>query len=612
MSLSPPSVGARRSLVLLAFASVFASLPAAFGALPPVPVPPENPITESKRVLGKVLFWDEQLSTSNVVSCGTCHTPGAGGADARIANHPGFDGVLGNADDVRGSAGIIRSDADDNFIRDLTFALRPQVTNRAANPMINAAYFTTLFWDGRATSQFIDLETGNIAIVSGGALESQAVNPPLSSIEMGHDQIDWASLNTKLARVRPLALATNHPSDVATALASKPDYPELFRRAFGDDRITSARIAFALATYQRTLISNQAPFDNFRAGVPNAMTPQQVQGFNAFVASNCAACHAVNNDLFTDNTFRNIGLRPNQEDLGRQIVTGNAADRGRFKVPSLRNVGLKRTFMHNGQFTTLPQVIGFYAAAAGVQPRPDNRDPAMNAVAVPPPAANVIQDFLVNGLTDPRVRNQTFPFDRPTLFTDRAADATTIIANTAAAGTGGIAPAIIAQSPSMIGNLEYRLGVETPGNLVGGSAYLAISATPPVAGRITPTEILGPFPITGTTTNGVATAHWPIRIGDRSDGDVRYAQWLIADAGAPNGEARSAAAQIRFFCGSMGCQTVCTADFDRNGTRNADDIFSFLDAWFSLSASADVNHSDQVTADDIFAFLDAWFAGCNS
>ena len=76
-------------------------------ALPPVPVPPENPITESKRVLGKILFFEEQISTSNVVSCATCHVPASGGADPRVAAHPGLDGIVGTPDDIQGSPGVV-------------------------------------------------------------------------------------------------------------------------------------------------------------------------------------------------------------------------------------------------------------------------------------------------------------------------------------------------------------------------------------------------------------------------------------------------------------------------------------------------------------------------
>ena len=144
--------------------------------------------------------------------------------------------------------------------------------------------------------------------------------------------------------------------------------------------------------------------------------------------------------------------------------------------------------------------------------------------------------------------------------------------------------------------------------MVGFSATLAISSNAPVDGRITPEEMLPPVTIKGSLAlGGVATAKWPLRADRHTNGQVVYVQWMINDALAPNGEARSEVARIRFFCGSQGCPVVCPADFDGNSSINADDIFAFLDAWFSNAAAADVNGTDGVTADDIFAFLDLWF-----
>ena len=81
------------------------------GPLAPPPVPSENPITEAKRVLGKILFWDEQLSSDDSVACGSCHRPAEGGSDPRIAIHPGVDGLTPSPDDTLGSPGVARVDA---------------------------------------------------------------------------------------------------------------------------------------------------------------------------------------------------------------------------------------------------------------------------------------------------------------------------------------------------------------------------------------------------------------------------------------------------------------------------------------------------------------------
>ena len=104
----------------------------ALGELPPVPVPPENPITEEKRVLGKILFWDEQLSSDDTVACGTCHIPASAGADPRPATNPGFDGIFDTDDDIIGSFGVVRRNALNEPVDDPLFGFEPQVTGRAA------------------------------------------------------------------------------------------------------------------------------------------------------------------------------------------------------------------------------------------------------------------------------------------------------------------------------------------------------------------------------------------------------------------------------------------------------------------------------------------------
>lgn len=600
-------------------AVVLASLGSAAADLPPVPQPAENPITESKRVLGKILFFDEQLSASNTVACATCHSNARGGADPRVARNPGPDLILNTPDDKLASPGVIRSDGQRNYIRDAIFALAPQITDRAANSPINAAYSPELFWDGRARGQFIDPETGQVAIAAGGALESQCVNPPVSSVEMAHDGMDWPAVTAKLARVRPLDLATDLPPDVAAALAGRPGYPELFRRAFGDPQISARRIAFAIATYERTLIANDTPWDRSQAGLPGGLTPGQQAGLQTFT-QNCAVCHTP--PLFGGNPaqpnllFRNIGLRPIAEDPGRQLVTNNPADRGKFKVPSLRNVGLHTRFMHNGQFATVPDVVRFYARAPGApQQFPDNRDPAMNAIQFPPQAEPALVDFLVNGLRDARVANQAFPFDRPTLFTNRPADQATIIGG-GVAGSGSIIPRIIVQDPPMIGNLDYRVGLD--GALGGASASLALSTLPPVNGRITPKRIVGQAGAGGAGAGqGLATLHWPLAAGEVSPGQVVFLQWIIEDPAAPGGQALSAVARVPVFCGSGGCPAPCGyANCDGSTlppVLNVNDFVCFQTRYAAGDAAANCDGSTAapvLNVNDFLCFLNLYAAGC--
>jgi len=218
-------------------------------------------------------------------------------------------------------------------------------------------------------------------------------------------------VRAKLAVSHPLEDATDLPADLRSALLGGATYPDLFTAAFGDPTITAERIAFAIATYERTLVANKTPWDKFIAGSPDALTPSQVQGWNFFRNSLCAFCHAP--PAFTNHTFHNIGVRPPDEDLGRQNVTGNESHRGRFKTPTLRNAALKPTFMHNGRLGTLTDAVLWYREV-----NPDRSDDFLDVtlpVIVPPEQLGSLMDFLVHGLTDPRVAAETFPFDRPTL-----------------------------------------------------------------------------------------------------------------------------------------------------------------------------------------------------
>jgi len=398
-------------LVLVVFFPAAAQIPPPPPPLPAPPVPPENPITEAKRLLGKVLFWDEQLSSDGTVACGTCHRALAGGSDARVAIHPGPDNLAPSPDDIAGSPGVVRADASGTPIPDPVFGSSVQVTGRSANTAILAAYAPNLFWDGRATSRFDDPETGQPSITQGGGLESQAVVPIVSHVEMARDGRTWTDVETRLAVSHPLSDATDLPADLATALAGGAGYEDLFTAAFGDPAVTAERIAYAIATYERTLVPNQTPWDRFRDGNQTAMTPGQIQGWNFFNGSPCRVCHVP--PQFTDNNFHNLGLRPNAEDLGRQIVTGLAGDRGRFKTPTLRNVGLKPTHMHNGRIASMNDAVLWYRPNNPARFL-DNLDPIL-PVGVPPDVLPALLDFLTNGLTDPRVAAETFPFDKPIL-----------------------------------------------------------------------------------------------------------------------------------------------------------------------------------------------------
>ena len=598
----------RRSLAVILFACGYATAQPGPGGLPPVSFPSENPFSVEKSTLGKALFWDAQLSSDNTMSCGTCHIHSSSGTDPRLGINPGSDEVFGTDDDILGSPGMSSSDQNDEYLKSVLYGLLPQTTTRQAQPAIMAMYANDLFWDGRATSQFVDPQTGATIIAAGGALESQALGPIVSDVEMAHQERDWDSVIAKLRTARPLALVSDLPPDLADAVMDANTYPDLFEGAFGDDEISAARIAMAIATYERTLLPDQTPFDEFVAGDQTALTQRQINGLNAFVASRCSACHA--GPQFTGNGFRNIGLRPLNEDLGRFEVTGNPANRGQFKVPTLRNVSLRDRFMHNGQLSTLAEVFDFYAQRNGQVSFPKNRDPLLNTpIAFPPQVQNDIISFLVNGLTDQRVANEEFPFDRPMLMSEQALPNPMLI-STGVAGTGTFTPEMVALSPPNLGNADFKIGIDSA--LGGAQAWVAISSSPPTGGMLDADELLGPITLHGSGAGeGFGTMRYPIPDIVALDGQIVYIQWLVADPSAPNGIAASQIAQLTYICSLNGiCINNCPADLNGDGSLNFFDVSSFLGAYSAMDPSADFTGDGALNFFDVSAFLGAFSGGC--
>jgi cytochrome c peroxidase len=521
-------------------------------ALPPQPVPPQNPITTQKATLGKLLFWEEQMSSNNRVACGTCHMFAAGGGDLRRVVNPGPDGVTPSPDDKFGSPGIIRSDASNLYANDPVFGFARQVTSRTAPSFLTAAWFNDIFWDGRARTTFVDPDTSAVLIPANGGLESQALVPPLGSAEMAHDARTFAEVTSKLATVQPMVLATNLPSDMANAIAGGVTYPQLFAAAFGTPDITAARIAFALATYERTLVPNQTPYDLFVGGNPQALTPQQQNGLNVFNGpARCNLCHTPG--LFSDRNFRNVGLRPIGEDIGRQAVTNNAADAGKFKVPSLRNVGLRTSFMHNGQFTSLPQVFGFYLGGGG--PFLQNKDPLLIPLQVPPQAANDLVNFLQNGLTDPRVAQGLPPFTRPTLRSQILPEGG-VLYGTGSPGTGNRVPLMMAEVPANLGNTDFKLGVSNARGGALATFVLSVGPAAVVLGGVNVNVALGTgetlvnLPLggaVGVAGAGFGTLKVDVPAIPVLTGLTLYSQWFVWDSGVASGFATSRGGEVRLF-----------------------------------------------------------------
>jgi cytochrome c peroxidase len=400
-----------------------------------VPIPEENPVTESKRILGKILFWEEQLSSDNSVACGTCHKPGAGGADDRSARHPGPDLNFDTGNETLGSPGVPLYSANQTLEKHPNFGFAPQVTRRVSQSILTSMYADALFWDGRARDNLVDPLTEEVVIASGAALENQALVPILSSTEMGHITRTWNQVTEKLEASTPLTLAQNLPTDIQNILQDDPGYSELFMQAFGDPAITPVRIAMAIATYERTLVPDQTPFDSYVQGNTSAMTTDQIAGWELFQDSVCSHCHVP--PLFTDNTFARTGLRTRFDDNGLQVFTKNTDDFGLFKIPSLRNVGLRQALTHVGTITSVQDAIDFYNAGTsdtghtiftdGLSTVPDPDNPENNIrideidfFSTEPDKQDQVVDFLSNALIDPRVATESFPFDRPVLGSDTA------------------------------------------------------------------------------------------------------------------------------------------------------------------------------------------------
>ena len=193
----------------------------------------------------------------------------------------------------------------------------------------NVGYSTKLFWDGRAES-----------------LEEQMSVPLHAENEMAGKDAET------IARLKAI-----------------PEYAQLFEAAFGDNSVTIQNMQSAIASFERTLISKNSPFDKYAAGQFEALTAQQRRGLNLFrsAATRCFECHAAptfgSDDFFVTGVPDLEGL---PHDAGRAAIVSDGKD-GAFKAPSLRNVALTGPYMHNGAFATLEEVVWFYANGGGSQ-----------------------------------------------------------------------------------------------------------------------------------------------------------------------------------------------------------------------------------------------------
>jgi parallel beta-helix repeat protein len=313
------------------------------GKFPEMKLRANNPTTQEKVELGRLLYYDPVLSGDHTQSCATCHHPDLGFSDGRNLSM-GFGGE-GVGPDRKGGKEV----------------------KRAAPTTWNAAFNHKQFWDGRAND-----------------LEDQARFPITSADEMNQN-----------------------PDVLVGELKAIPEYIQLFDKAFGGSggsAVTFDNVTFAIAAFERTLVSNDSPFDRYAAGDSTALTGEQRRGLTLFrsLKTRCFECHGF--PTFANPDFKVIGVPKmpgHPDDFGRSEIEGGEPYKHAFKVPTLRNVALTAPYMHNGRFQTLEEVIDFYANGGGKGLGLDlpNLDDKIRKFTLTPQERNDLVAFL-HALTD--------------------------------------------------------------------------------------------------------------------------------------------------------------------------------------------------------------------
>ncbi|WP_338868644.1 cytochrome c peroxidase [Spirosoma sp. SC4-14] len=294
--------------------STTAIAPAADSSSPPIVAP--NLITNDTALLGQALFWDPILSGDKDVACATCHHPNNAYTD-------GLDLPLGT--------NAVGYGQNRRFLKPNDVP----VTKRNTQTILNVAYngmdisgnyvasTAPMFWDSRTKS-----------------LEKQLIGPLTTFEEMrGHAYTETITLDSLVAR-----------------LTKNTEYRQLFQTVFGSDQaITATTIGIAIATFERTLVAMNSPYDRYQKGDKKALTDQQIQGMLIFKDEGCPICHS--GPMFSDYKLHVMSVPDNT-----RLASSDAGADGSyaFRTPSLRNVGLTAPYMHSGVFQTLKQVLKFY------------------------------------------------------------------------------------------------------------------------------------------------------------------------------------------------------------------------------------------------------------
>lgn len=530
--------------------------------LEPPQTPQNNPLTAAKAYLGKTLFWDERLSSTDTVSCGTCHRPAAGGSDPRTlfgdpsARAPGVDLVMGTPDDTFGSRGVPANGPDGLYTFSASFGFGDQVTSRKAPSYLNGGFSPNgLFWDGRATNVFRDPLSDLVLMQNGGALESQAAFPPLDAKEMAHSGANWAAVAQKVSSLKPLSLAEAVPDSLAKWIGDR-SYPELFEEAFGTPEVTPARILLAIATHERVLFTDRTPLDRHLQSIEN-LPAQQQRGLQVFNQQQCGNCHG--GGVLSNQRFENVGVVPQNDDPGRAGVTGNPAHRAQFKVPSLRNVGLRAPYMHTGKLPSLEAVVAFYNRGGDFDGPNIDRN-LIHPLNLNQDQQNDLVAFLRFALTDPRVAGELPPFDRPKLYSESSRVPVTV--GTGRAGSGGVVPVPIAKEPPFVGNGDFTVAVSAA--RAGAQAVVVIGSADPGIGTTIPQTASLSRQVTTVGGQGTASLNIPIPTDASVVGKTFYGRWYVTDADAANGFSVSPAFRFTVF-GEGGVRRRASNDFDGDG-----------------------------------------------
>ncbi len=309
------------------------------GVLPKMIFPENNPYSEAKKELGKMLFFDPRLSKSKQISCASCHDPELAWGDGRT----------------------------------ISYGHNRQTGKRNSPSLLNIGYHSVFFWDGRAAS-----------------LENQALGPITDPVEMA------ATETISIKNIKKIK-----------------GYKPYFREAFGDEKITIERILKAIATYERTITSKKSKFDSFIEGKSDIFTDEEVIGLHLFrTKARCINCH--NTPLFSNQKFHNVGLSyygRTFEDLGKYNITHKKEDVGKFKTPSLREIGRTAPYMHNGLMPNLEGIIEMYnAGMPRVKPKENQKndslfpvtDPLLKKLNLTKKEQNALKAFLLTLSSSPR------------------------------------------------------------------------------------------------------------------------------------------------------------------------------------------------------------------